>query len=106
MMWTVQNSEVACRQLGYDPKGLKGTIGDICVSNEHVILICASFTGVEVGPLLGYPFYKTQKQIDNVICTGSEQQLSDCSYDFHVTSFYTTFRMECEYCENFPLIVA
>ena len=64
-----------------------------------------SFTGIEVR-LSYYRLFTTLKRIDNVICNGAEQQLSDCSYDFHVTLSQRTFRMECEYCEYSPIIIA
>ena len=38
--------------------------------------------------------------IDNVDCTGTESKLIDCSHNINLHNFYTSPRVECQYCEQ------
>ena len=54
------------------------------------------FSGIQYGQ---YSYSTSRKQMDNVICTGTESQLKDCSHDVHVTEISNAMILICEYCE-------
>ncbi|CAI8023573.1 Neurotrypsin [Geodia barretti] len=67
----MDNSEVVCRQLGYN--------GTVPISYNH------------------YSIGRIVETMDNVVCSGNEYQLSDCYYDVHVAVIDDIPRTDCAY---------
>ena len=61
--------------------------------------MCSISTGTVA---ISYNYYSTSgtvETMDNVECSGSEYQLSDCDYDVHVAEIVNVPGTECAYCK-------
>ena len=86
--WTIANSQVACRQLGYVAAG-----GELTSYNAHLgpSTVVHSLAESVVGN-----YGNSTQRIGNVSCTGSESRLIDCPHNIvHNNSEPSGVQLQC-----------
>lgn len=92
MTWTSDNSEVVCRELGYAPNGIYDIIS-IVLCLFHMLFLDTTWNPSTW-------FNTASEQVDNVVCTGMEPQLRDCSFNITYVESNTAVYVSCQYSKN------